>query len=190
MKRTTQILLIVTFIGFSWLAMQAVHEAGHVLVARLTGGEVVRVALHPLIFSRTDLGTNPHPLAVVWGGPLVGSLLPLLVFALSAACRAPGLYLLRFYAGFCLIVNGVYIGIGWLTADGTDPAVMMEHGSPAWLLVLFGLVTVPLGLYLWHGQGRHFGLGDAKGVVNKGAAWTSGALFFAFIGVELIWGTR
>jgi hypothetical protein len=48
MKRLPQILLIVTFIGFSWLAMQVVHEAGHVLLARLTGGEVTKVALHPL----------------------------------------------------------------------------------------------------------------------------------------------
>src|SRR2546426_8584056 len=89
MKRLAQILLIVTFIGFSWLAMQAVHEMGHVLVARVTGGEVVKVALHPLIVSRTDLGENPHPLAVVWGGPLVGSILPLLLFALAFVCRVP-----------------------------------------------------------------------------------------------------
>src|SRR5437762_13456562 len=68
MKRLPQMLLILTFIGFSWLAMQAVHEMGHVLVARVTGGEVVKVALHPLIVSRTDLGENPHPLAVVWVG--------------------------------------------------------------------------------------------------------------------------
>jgi hypothetical protein len=27
---------------------------------------------------------------------------------------------------------------------------------PAWHLALFGIVTVPLGLYLWHGQGKHF----------------------------------
>jgi len=65
MKRLPQILLIVTFIGFSWLAMQVVHEAGHVLVARLTGAEVTKVALHPLIVSRTDVAENPHPLAVV-----------------------------------------------------------------------------------------------------------------------------
>lgn len=65
MKRASQMLLILTFIAFSWLAMQVVHEFGHVLVARLTGGEVLRVALHPLIVSRTDLGENPHPLAVV-----------------------------------------------------------------------------------------------------------------------------
>ena len=111
-KRLLQVLLIATFIGFCWLGMQIVHEAGHVLVARLTGGEVVKVALHPLIVSRTDLGLNPHPLAVVWGGPLFGSLFPLLLFGLAAALRWAGVYLFRFFAGFCLVANGVYIGIG------------------------------------------------------------------------------
>jgi hypothetical protein len=186
MKRLQQILLIVTFIGLSWLGMQVVHETGHVIVARLTGGEVIKVALHPLIVSRTDLGENPHPLAVVWGGPLVGSVLPVLVFALAAALRLPGVYLLRFFAGFCLIANGVYISIGWLLADGADPWVMTENGSPVWVLVLFGLLTAPLGLYLWHRQGPHFGLGEGKGNVSVRAAVTSAALFLALVAGELI----
>ena len=146
MKRLPQILLIATFIAFSWLAMQVVHEAGHVLLARLTGAEVTKVALHPLIMSRTDLAEDPHPLAVVWGGPLVGSLFPLLLFALAAVFRWPGAYLLRFFAGFCLIANGVYIGIGHFLADGADPWVMMENGSPRWLLVLFGAAAFPVGM--------------------------------------------
>ena len=186
MKRLTQVLLIVTFIGFSWLGMQVVHETGHVLVARLTGGEVIKVALHPLIVSRTDLGQNPHPLAVVWGGPLIGSGLPLLVLALAAAFRWPGLPLFRFFAGFCLIANGVYIGIGWLLTDGADPWVMTENGSPVWVLVAFGLLAAPLGLYLWHRQGPHFGLGEAKGNVSMRAAITSAALFLTLVAGELI----
>lgn len=186
MNRLLQILLIVTFLGFSWLAMQAVHEAGHVLAAQATGGEVIKVALHPLIVSRTDLGFNPHPLAVVWGGPLLGSLLPLLAFALAAVSRIPGVYLFRFFAGICLIANGVYIGAGWLLANGADPWVMRENGSPAWVLVLFGLLTFPLGLYLWHRQGPHFGLGEAKDNVNPRAAFISAALFLALVGAELI----
>src|ERR1017187_2971129 len=186
MKRLLQILLIVTFIGLSWLGMQVVHETGHVLVARLTGGEVIKVALHPLIVSRTDLGENPHPLAVVWGGPLVGSVLPLLVFALAGGFRLPGAYLFRFFAGFCLIANGVYIGIGWLLADGADPWGITENGSPVWLLVLFGLLTVPLGLCLWHRQGPHFGLGEGKGHVSMRSAVTSAALFLALVAGELI----
>jgi sterol desaturase/sphingolipid hydroxylase (fatty acid hydroxylase superfamily) len=186
MKRSAQILLIVTFLGFCWLAMQVVHEIGHVLVARLTGGEVTKVALHPLIISRTDLGKNPHPLAVVWGGPVVGCLLPLLVFGLAAACRSPGLYLFRFFAGFCLVANGYYIGLGWLLANGADPGVMREHGSPAWVLVVFGLLAVPLGMYLWHRQGPHFGLGPARGRVSLRAALVSTGLVLGLVGAEVI----
>ena len=190
MKRAAQILLIVTFVAFSWLAMQAVHEMGHVLVARLTGGEVLKVALHPLIVSRTDLGENPHLLTVVWGGPLVGSIFPLLLFALASACRFSGVYMFRFFAGFCLVANGVYIGIGWALADGADPWVMTENGSPRWLLVLFGLLAAPLGLYLWHRQGPHFGLGGAKGNVSVRAALISAALFLVLTGAELMRNVR
>ena len=190
MKRLPQILLIATFIAFSWLAMQVVHEAGHVLLARLTGAEVTKVALHPLIMSRTDLAEDPHPLAVVWGGPLVGSLFPLLLFALAAVFRWPGAYLLRFFAGFCLIANGVYIGIGHFLADGADPWVMMENGSPRWLLVLFGAAAFPVGLYLWHRQGSHFGLGNAKGQVDTRAAFISGGLLLALAGAEVVRNVR
>ena len=189
-KRLPQIILIITFIAFSWLAMQVVHETGHVLFAKLTGGEVVKVALQPLIMSRTDVAENPHPLAVVWGGPLVGCLLPLLLFALAAAFRAPAIYLLRFFAGFCLVSNGVYIGVGHFLANGADPGVMMNNGSPRWLLIAFGTLTFPLGLYLWHRQGPHFGLGDAKGRVDTRTALISAGLFITLAGFEIVRNVR
>src|SRR5947209_3664633 len=92
--------------------MQAVHESGHVLGAWFTGGRVSRVVLHPLAISRTDLSDNPHPLLVVWGGPVVGVSAPLLLWAGSAAVRLAGAFMLRFFAGFCLLANGLYIGVG------------------------------------------------------------------------------
>src|SRR5260370_40219029 len=95
-KRIPQILLIGTFVPFCWLAMQVVHELGHVLLAWATKGEVTKVALHPLIMSRTDLAENPHPLAVAWGGPLLGSLLPLVAYGEALMFRGPCLYLFRF----------------------------------------------------------------------------------------------
>ena len=59
------ILVVSTLLG-SWLGMQAAHEAGHVLGALLTGGEIATVVLHPLAISYTELIDNPHLLVVVW----------------------------------------------------------------------------------------------------------------------------
>lgn len=183
--RLNQIILIATFIGFSWLAMQVVHELGHVLGALLTGGQVIQVVLRPLTISQTDVYPNPSPLFVVWAGPIVGAVLPLAAFLLAAAARSPALFLFRFFAGFCLIVNGAYIGPGafWRVAD---PGDMLRLGSETWQLVLFTLLTAPLGLYLWHGLGPQFGLGSARGKVSRSATITSLALFVGVVVIEII----
>jgi len=186
MTRLNQIILIGTFIGFSWLAMQAVHELGHVLGAISTGGKVTTVVLHPLTISRTDVYPNPHPLIEVWAGAVVGSVLPLLVFLIVKALAVPGAYLFRFFAGFCLIANGVYLGAGWLAEEGADKYVMMHNGSPVWTLILFGLCTAPVGLYLWHRQGIYFGLGEAKGRVDGKATVVSACLFVCLALLECL----
>ena len=185
MKRVEQVILIVTFLGFSWLAMQAVHEFGHVVGAWATGANITKVALHPCIISRTDLGHNPHPSFVVWAGPIIGSVLPLSAFLVAAICRSPGVYLFRFFAGFCLIANGFYIAFG-PPEGGADTGVMALHGSPRWVMVLFGLLTAPLGMYLWHRQGPHFGLGEAEGKVSRKAVIVSASLLLAIVAVELM----
>src|SRR4051812_11065403 len=65
----------------AWLAMSALHEAGHVLHALASGGRVDRVHFPLAGFSRTDLAHNPHPLLVAWGGPAWGCLIPLALLA-------------------------------------------------------------------------------------------------------------
>lgn len=185
MKRFYQLLLIVSFLGLCWLLMQAVHELGHVLAAWSSGGEIKQVVLHPLTFSRTDLVKNPHPLLVVAGGPLFGALFPLAIYGLVRLVRAPGNYLFRFFAGFCLIVNGVYIAFGPGTGY-VDSAELLRDGASRWMLVLFGLATVPLGIYLWHGQGPHFGLGKSSGPVSRTAAIICAVLLIVVVTVELL----
>ena len=189
MRRIEQLVLIVTFLGFCWLGFQAVHELGHVAGAWLTGGTVTRVVLHPCTISRTDVEPNPHPLFVVWAGPLVGALLPLLAFLVAAPLRARGVYLFRFFSGSCLIANGCYVGVGWMGRIG-DAGVMLALGSGRWMCVLFGLATAPLGLYLWHRQGSYFGLGSSGGKVNRSAVVVSAALFIALVTLELAFGNR
>src|SRR3954454_8287879 len=91
-NRLPQVVLIISTVLGSWLGMQAVHEAGHVLGAWLTGGRVARVVLNPLTISRTDLEHNPRPRAVVWAGPLVGVAVPVAMWAAAAAGRLPGAF--------------------------------------------------------------------------------------------------
>jgi hypothetical protein len=172
MNRLVQGILIVSVIVGSWLGMQAVHELGHVLGAWLTGGRVAKVVLYPLTISRTDLASNPHPLLVVWAGPMIGVVLPLLLWGTAARWRMPGAFVLRFFAGFCLIANGVYLAAGSFDRIG-DCETMLRHGSSAWQLWLFGAITVPAGLWLWHRQGPDFGLGPARGQVRAGVALAS-----------------
>jgi hypothetical protein len=172
MKRFHQSLLIGSFVPLCWFAMMAVHELGHLTAALACGGAVERVVLYPLTISRTDVSPNPQPLLVAWAGPVVGVVLPLGGFALAWLCRLPWAYLARFFAGFCLIANGSYIGGGSFQRIG-DAGELLRYGSPSWLLWLFGLIAVPFGLYLWNGLGPKFGLGAAAGKVDPRAARTT-----------------
>src|ERR1700722_12263997 len=108
--------------------MQAVHESGHVPGTWVTGGRVARVVLNPLTISRTDVAENPRPLIVVWAGPVFGVAAPILLWAFESAARLPGAFVLRFFAGFCLLANGLYIGFGSFDGVG-DCGVMLRHGS-------------------------------------------------------------
>lgn len=182
MNRLYQSILIGSLLPLCWLGMMAVHESGHILGAWLTGGTVSRVALHPLAISRTDLSYNPQPLIVVWAGPVFGALAPLAAWGLAAAAALRGSYLVRFFAGFCLIANGCYLGIGSFEGIG-DAGDLLRLGAPPWQLWLFGLATAPLGLYLWHNQGTHFGLGKAHGKVDPVAAYaTFGLMVIVVLG--------
>ncbi|MFG0250769.1 MAG: hypothetical protein ACF8OB_17930 [Phycisphaeraceae bacterium JB051] len=141
----------------SWLLMMLIHETGHVLAAILTGGHVHQVAWHPTVFSHTDVHPNPSPLLVVWGGPVVGVGIALLTLLLHRWIDKATAYLSEFFAGFCLLANGLYIGIGWVDQIG-DTAVMQKHGTPIFVMIVFGLLCVPTGLLLWHGISCKVGL--------------------------------
>jgi hypothetical protein len=178
MKRPRPIaLLFVTCLLLAcWLGMQAIHEAGHVLAAKLTGGRVTNVVLHPLTISRTELAENPHALVVCWAGPLLGVFGPLALWLIAVACRLGGAFVLRFFAAFCLVANGLYIGLGWLLT-ATDAADLVKIGEPHWRLWLFAGIAVPTGFALWNGQGGQFGIGpNAKPVDPRVMATTCAAL--------------
>jgi hypothetical protein len=148
MRRFTLILLLYPM----WLAMMAVHETGHCLNALFSGGRVESVTLPLLGFSRTDLSRNPHPLFVAWGGPVSGVLIPLAILLLARLMLRRLSRPAAVFAGFCLIANGAYIGLGpFMTAgDGHD---LLRHGAPRWTLLVFGATAFSAGLYFWHRAG-------------------------------------
>ena len=188
MRLRQSILIVSTLLG-SWLGMQAVHELGHVIGAWMTGGRVACVVLHPLTISRTDLAENPHPLSVVWAGPVFGALFPLLIWAITWRVFPNEAFLAKFFAGFCLLANGLYIGIGSFDRVG-DCGEMLKHGSEPWHLWLFGVLVTPWGLWLWHGLGSHFGWSPASTEVSHSATIASACVCLALLALGFSIGGR
>jgi hypothetical protein len=180
MTRLHQFVLIGSSVLGSWLGMQVVHESGHVLAGWLTGGRIDRVVLNPLTISRTNVSQNSSPVTVIWAGPIVGVMAPFLLWQVANRARLPDAFVVRFFAGFCLVANGLYIGVGSFGQVG-DCGEMLRHDSAIWQLWLFGIVTVPVGFWLWHGQGLCFGFGHAQGRVSRTAAYRSLAACFALL---------
>jgi len=189
MLRLFQTLLILSILLVSWLGMMIVHEFGHVLAAWVSGGTVARVVLHPLEFSRTDLALNPHPLFVASGGAVIGTVLPLCLLWVAKWKRLSVAYLFQFFAGLCLIANGIYLSVASFlrAADAGD---LMRYGTPQWILILFGFVTVPWGIFLWNNLGPHFGLGAAGGRVSQRTAMGTFILLIFVIVIEILVGRR
>jgi hypothetical protein len=119
----------------------------------------------------------------------VGSALPLVAWLVCKAVRAPGFYVVQFFAGFCLIVNGIYLSVvSFLNA--ADAGDLMRHGTPQWVLVAFGVIAFPAGLILWNGLGPRFGLGASAKTIERKVAAGVFAFLVATVATELIVNSR
>jgi hypothetical protein len=67
---------------------------------------------------------------------------------------------------------------------------MLELGTPAWCLWLFGLVAATAGLYLWHGLGRYFGLGKDATETDPSAAYAVCGVLVVTVVLELVLSSR
>ena len=133
--------------------MYCVHEFGHVIGAMVTGGKIDSVVLSPVTISQTILSKNPSPLTVVWLGPLIGVIVPTLVWIVIPN-QFPDLKRhVQFFAGFCLIANGAYIGAGSIELIG-DCKQMYQSGTPRWVMIVFGIFASIAGLFTWHQIGE------------------------------------
>ncbi len=158
-------LFAICIVPLCWLAMMAVHELGHVLAAWTAGATVEKVVLHPLAFSRTDVGPNDSPRWIVWMGPAVGVVVPILLWLLVRVLWPAPAFLFRFFAGFCLLANGLYLGVGWIDRVG-DAGDLIRLGTPPWLMMAIGFPLAASGLMMWHKLAADFGFGRAAKPVS------------------------
>ncbi len=93
---------------------------------------------------------------------------------------------LRLLAGFCLLANGAYLGLGWIDRVG-DAGEILDDGGSRWTLILFGLVAVASGLLLIDGGQRILGFGaQARTVtVRRAAVLAAAALALTLLGFGL-----
>lgn len=187
LNRWNHLLLAGSTVIFSWLAMQAVHETGHVLHAWASGGKVTHVVLDPLGISRTDIEPNPHPQFVAWGGPVWGSVWPLVVLGVVRAMHWRRAWLVAFFAGFCLVANGAYLLAGAFFPAG-DAEVLLQNGAPRLALVSFGVVATAGGFWLWNGLGKHFGWGKDAHPIDRRVMWSMCSATGMIIAAEWIAG--
>lgn len=97
-------------------------------------------------------------------------------------------HLFRFFAGFCWVSNGAYLVGGALMA-GADPGDMIKLGAPRLLVIVCGMIGLVFGLWLWHRQGRYFGLGTNAAFPETRSVIAAVSLFVTLIGAEYLFGT-
>ena len=166
--------------------MQIFHELGHVIAGLLSGAEIEKVYLHPLTLSRTAFSTNPKPLFVVWMGPIIGVALPFLLYLVAKFAKVSKLYMFRLFSGFCCIANGIYISFGF-GYPALDSGLMLSLGTPLLFILGFGVLTIPLGFYLWNGLGNHFGLGKNRGLVAQEDIRLSFCILLTIVIAEIVY---
>ena len=104
--------------------MTLVHEAGHVLCGWSCGGKLQSADFLPWHLPYSIFEPDPYPLVTLWGGPVLGVVIPLAVAWLLRSDK------LWFIAYFCVLANGMYLATAWISGDRyLDTPKLLEHGA-------------------------------------------------------------
>jgi hypothetical protein len=120
--------------------MVSVHELGHILCGWSCGGKLQSADLLPWHLPFSIFDPDPRPLITLWGGPIIGVLLPV---GIAWIAKRNSLW---FIANFCLLANGSYIAIAWITGERyLDTTKLLEHGAHPLLIGVYCLLTIGFG---------------------------------------------
>jgi hypothetical protein len=133
---TTCIALLI----LSWIVMTFTHEMGHVIGGWISGATLTDFNLAPWRMPYSLHNPDPRPLVTLWGGPVLGVLVPL---ALAAVIRRPWA---RFVADFCLLANGAYLALGWASGDRfLDTPRLLDAGAAPVSIAVYCALTIGFG---------------------------------------------
>ena len=139
---TRRIALFVLLLIASWIVMVVTHECGHLLGGMAGGATCIEFDLAPWRLPYSLHQPDPQPLLTLWSGPLLGVLFPM---AAASVIRKP---LAWFIADFCLVANGAYLALAWLSGDPwLDTARLLAEGSPPVLIVVYCVFTLGIGYH-------------------------------------------
>lgn len=121
--------------------MVTTHELGHIACGLMTGGQLIDYRIAPWHLPHSTFDPDPYPLVTLWGGPLLGCVVPLALAAVMRRTAAAW-----FAADFCLLANGTYLALAWITGDShLDTARILRAGTPPWVLAAYCAVTITTG---------------------------------------------
>jgi len=131
----------------SWSVMVVVHESGHIVCGWVSGGTLQQADVAPWSLPYSSFAPDPHPLITLWGGPVLGAILPLVVALLV---RRNWMW---FIAHFCLLANGSYLAIAWFTGERhLDTARLLAQGAHPVTIALYCVATIGVGYFGFRNQ--------------------------------------
>ncbi|MEM9364814.1 MAG: hypothetical protein AAGD07_02385 [Planctomycetota bacterium] len=120
--------------------MTFTHECGHIVGGMTCGATLTDFDLAPWRLPYSMHSPDPNPLVTLWSGPLLGVAVPLLAASIIRQHWA------WFIADFCMVANGVYLALAWLSGDRfLDTPRLLAAGTHPASIVVYCLFTIGFG---------------------------------------------
>ncbi|MCU0721289.1 MAG: hypothetical protein MUC83_16380 [Pirellula sp.] len=120
--------------------MTTIHEMGHIIGGTCCGGLLISADLLPWHLPYSIFEPDPYPLVTLWAGLMIGVLAP------AAVAMIVQREWMWFIANFCILANGTYIAIAWLSGDRyLDTPRLLEHGASPISIAVYCLLTIAFG---------------------------------------------
>jgi hypothetical protein len=135
-----RILYLTLLLVASWCVMGTTHELGHVVCGLWSGGTLRSADLWPWHLPYSIFDPDPRPLLTLWGGPMLGVVLPVVIAALLRRNWS------WFIAHFCVLANGLYLATAWVTGDRElDTFKLLAHGASPVTIAVYCSLTIGIG---------------------------------------------